>query len=425
MDLSLRTLAYAGVFALFLYQLGAGALGMKDRHTSLRPFQLFLFLLFLSSELSRSFFPLFAKTLSHGPADRTFGAALPQVVWGLSALLGTPVGWLVAKRIGYRNALLGSALMTAGALALTAASDNYCVMLACRALASASYGLVNIVAVMYLAERGINAKNVAVLLAAVAISSICGNSIGGLLVSSLSYAQMFWLSAASAVAAAVVLHFSFPAGGSVAARRKVSYAHLLRNWKIQLFAVLNTMPYRFVLTGFVLYLVPVMLTEHHVAQAVIGQIMMLYFLINYLLVKPVAALLDSFGSYRTVALASTAITGVGLVLFAHAQGSMLTMLSATVLIAVGMSLNSSIQVPIVPIVFKRECSQYGADSLLAYFRTIERVGSVAGPLLTAVVYKAWPEVAPAVIGWAIVVTTGLLGVLFVANERPTGSPVGV
>jgi predicted MFS family arabinose efflux permease len=425
MDLSLRSLAYAGVFVLFLYQLGAGALGMKDRHTSLRPFQLFLFLLFLSSELSRSFFPLFAKALSHGPTDRTFGAALPQVVWGLSALLATPVGWLVAKRIGYRNALLGSALLTAAALALTAASDNYWVMLASRAVVSAGYGLVNIVAVMYLAERGINAKNLAVLLAAIATSSICGNSIGGLLVTSLSYAQMFWLSAATALGAAVVLQVSFSATGNVTARRMVSYAHLLRDWKIQLFAILNTMPYRFVLTGFVLYLVPVMLTEHRVAQATIGQLMMLYFLVNYLLVKPVAALLDRFGSYRTVALASTAITGVGLVLFAHALGSRLAMVCAIVLIAVGMSLNSSIQVPIVPIVFKRECRLYGSDSLLAYFRTVERVGSVAGPLLTAVVYKAWPEVAPAVIGWTIVVTTGLLGLLLVSNETPTGEPAGV
>ncbi|KVP96968.1 hypothetical protein WJ97_14200 [Burkholderia ubonensis] len=425
MDFSFTTLAYAGVFTMFLYQLGAGARGLKDRHTSLRPFQLFLLLLFLASELSRSFFPLFARSLSHGPVDRTYGDALPQVVWGLSALLATPLGWLVAKRLGNRRVLQASTLMTAAALALTATSDNYWVMLACRAVVSAGYGLVNIVAVMYLAERGINAKNLSVLLVAIAISSICGNSLGGLLVTWLSYEQMFWLSAASAMAAAWVLQVSFPAGSSVASRKQVSYTNLMGNWKIQLFAVLNTMPYRFVLTGFVLYLVPVVLSERHVAQAAIGQLMMLYFLISYLLVKPVAAMLDRFGRYRTVALVSTAITGLGLVLFARANDSMLSMVCAIVMISVGMALNSSIQVPIVPVVFRQECRQYGADSLLAYFRTVERVGSVAGPLLTAVVYKAWPEEAPAVIGWAIVVTTGLLGLLLVANETPTGEPAGV
>ncbi|KVP39551.1 MFS transporter [Burkholderia ubonensis] len=423
MGSNLELLVYASVGALFTYQIAAGLLGMRDCHSSLRPFQLFLFLLFLSSELSRSFFPLYAKSLTHGPADKTLGAALPQITWGLSALLATPLGWLVAKRSGKRHVLLGSALMTAGALALTASSDNYWLMIACRAVASAGYGLVNIVAVMYLAERGLGARNFSVLLAAIAISAICGNSLGGLLVTWLSYGEVFWLSAASAVLAAVVLRFSLPAGrGAVSERKQVSYAQFLGNWKIQVFAVLNTMPYRFVLTGFVLYLVPVMLAERQVAQAVIGQLMMLYFLLNYALVKPVAAALDRFGHYRSVALLSTAMTGVGLVLFAHAANSMPAIAGAIVLTSIGMALNSSIQIPVVPAVLQRECERFGADSLIAYFRTIERIGSVAGPLLTAVLYKAWPAAAPGVIGWGIVITTCLLAAFFVANDADASHP---
>ncbi|KWA83784.1 hypothetical protein WL29_20685 [Burkholderia ubonensis] len=413
-------LVYAGVITLFIYQLVSGLLSMKDRQTSLRPFQLFLFLLFLSSELSRSFFPLFAKALTHGPSDKTFGAALPQITWGLSALVATPCGWLVAKKIGQRNVLLASALMTAAALALTAVVDNYWVMLACRAVASAGYGLVNIVAVMYLAERGLSAKSFTGLLAAIAMSAICGNSLGGLLVTWLSYAEVFWLSAASAVLAAGVLHVAMPAGRiELREKKQVATAHLLGNWKIQLFAVLNTMPYRFVLTGFVLYLLPVTLAEHHVPQAVIGQLMMLYFLLNYVLVKPVAEVLDRLANYRTVALVSTAMTGVGLVLYGYSPETLSTSVCALVLIAVGMTLNSSIQIPVVPSALPQECARYGADSLIAYFRTVERVGSVAGPLLTVILFRAWPASAPAVIGWALVITTGLLAAFFAVTTAGT------
>lgn len=417
MVFNVELLTCVGTCAVFAYQVTTGLWGLREK-ASLRSFQLFLFLMFLSSELSRSFFPIFASGLAHGPADRALAAALPQVLWGLSALIATPGGWLLAKKIGSKKVLVLSAAVTAAALAATAASGNYWVMLVSRSLVSAGYGIVNIVAVMYLSGKGLSARNVSVLLAAIATSSICGNSLGGLLAGHLSYGEIFCLSALSSVLAIGMLRLSVP--GEIAtppAKKDVPYRHLLSNWKIQCFAVLNTMPYRFVLTGFVLYLIPVVLTARGVEQRWIGQVMMAYFLLGYLLVKPVARFLDQFLCYRSVALASTVATGVGLLLFARGLDSTLATLTSIVVIAVGMAMNSSIQVPVVPLVFKGECDQLGRETLLAYFRTVERIGSVAGPLITAVMYRAWPDLVLPVMGWSLMVTAVLLAVLFTATSN--------
>jgi MFS family permease len=108
------------------------------------------------------------------------------------------------------------------------------------------------------------------------------------------------------------------------------------------------------------------------------------FSFELLLVTPVAKLLGRYNVYKSIALLSTVLTGIGLVMFGCGISSLVTGYLAISVISLGMALNSSIQIPIVPLVFTHECERFGRDTLLAYFRTVERVGSVLGPLLTAI-----------------------------------------
>jgi len=423
MMFNVELLTYLTVFAIFAYQVVLGLVGVVRKKDTLHTFQLFLFLFFLASELSRSYFPLFVKTLASGSSDKTLAMALPQIVWGLSALIATPYGWLLARKIGKKKVLMLSAVASAAALVATGMTDSYWVMLLCRSVVSIGYGIANIVAVIYLSNKGVKATVMSVLLCAIATSSICGNAIGGLLTSFLSYSEIFWISAASALLSLVVLQLSFrEAVESTAERPKATYRKLFGNVKIQAFAILSTMPYRFVLTGFVLYLIPVVLTSHHLALRTVGQVMMAYFLLNFALVKPIAKLLDCFNNYRSIALLSTVITGIGLVMFNYGLNNLGAIYLSIAVISVGMSLNGSVQIPIVPIIFGKECDAFGRDTLLAYFRTVERVGSVLGPLLTAVLYRLYPGDVLTIIGVVLVVIAAALAVLFVVSSEVESQP---
>lgn len=414
----IETLTYLAIFSIFGYQVFNGVRGLREPETNLPGFQFYLFTFFLASELSRSFFPLFVGTLATEQADKSLAMAMPQVVWGFSALVATPYGWLLAKKIGNKNVLLASSGLTAVALLVTGLTDNYWVMLLCRALMSAGYGVVSIVAVIYLASKGAKASVMAVLLTAVATSSICGNSIGGLLTVHLSYSQIFWISALSAMLSAVVLKFAMTSTSPVAeSKRGISYGPLLRNWKVQAFAVLNTMPYRFVLTGFVLYLIPIQLSGRDFDIKTIGQVMMVYFLLSYVLVSPIAKLLDRFENFKLMAVVSSALIAIGLLMFGHFVNVDHTVTLPLILVSVavissGMALSSSIQTPIVEPFFVEECEAYGRDALLAYFKTVERVGSVLGPLLTALLFKIYPADVLYIIGGVLIAFVVMLILLF-------------
>lgn len=380
-------------------------------------FKLGLFFYFFSTELSRTFFPLFVKSFTVPFLGDSMLMALPQMVWGFSALVFTPFGMVIAKKYGNRNVLLYSAAFTWLALMMTAFIDNYWVMLVARSLMAASYGSVAIVAVIYLSQKG-GAKSVAVFLSSLAAASICGSVLGGALAEQYTYSQVFFVSSVLAYTAGLLFLTRFRDVPVKAAGALSKSREYLKNYRIQIFAVCGAMPFRLVITGFVLYLLPVFLHNFNFSNLEIGQLMMLYFLFSWLMVGPTAHFLDKYHLYKSTTIASSFLMAFSLLVFYLAEGHAAMVAVSIVLLAIGMSVNNSIQVPIIPRIFPQECERYGRENIVAYFRTVERVGSVIGPFLAALLFANFETRTVLFIGLFVALQSAVLWFQFLQSNNP-------
>jgi predicted MFS family arabinose efflux permease len=340
-----------------------------------------LFLFFLSTEFSRSFFPIFASSFDVAYLEKPIQMGLPQIVWGLSALIATPYGYKLSKKVGTPRVLIGAASLTALATIMMGASSNYWIMLLCRSLIASAYGTIAIVGTIYLSNQG-KASTTAILLTAIAAASITGNASGSLTAQISNHNTAILISSIFAIGSSILL-IAFFRPNEPSENQKIeppTIKGILINKRIQAFALLNTIPFRLILTGFVLYLIPVLLTKNHISTKIIGQMMMLYFLVNWLLTQPLARLLDKHESYTLSAISSPALMAIGLILFHYSNDDIYLIATSICILSTGMTLNSVIQTPIIPVIFQKECLEHGKDTINTYFRTIERIGSVLGPL---------------------------------------------
>jgi len=360
-----------------------------------------LFLFFLSTDFSRSFFPLFASHFDVAHLDKSMQMALPQIVWGLSALIATPYGYKLSNKLGAPTVLARAALFSALATVIMGISDNYWIMLLCRSVIAGAYGTIAIIGTLYLNSRG-KASTIAILLTAIASASIAGNAIGGLTAQFFGHSSTILISSIFALASGVLLivFFKPDAVHEISKNKTPTLKYLLTNKRIQLFALLNTTPFRVVLTGFVLYLIPVLLVDYQISIKITGQLMMFYFLVNWLLIQPLSILLDKNEFYKSSAILSSILMAIGLALFYYSNGDIRLITASIFILSAGMALNSVIQVPIISIIFQAECREYGEGAIIAYFRTIERIGSVIGPLAASLLLSA--------VGIRVLLLTGIL-----------------
>jgi len=360
-----------------------------------------LFLFFLSTDFSRSFFPIFASHFDVAHLDKSMQMALPQIFWGLSALIATPYGYKLANKLGAPTVLARAALFAALATIIMGASNNYWIMLLCRSVIAGAYGTIAIVGTLYLNSRG-KASTIAILLTAIAAASIVGNAIGGLTAQIFSQSSTILISSIFALASSVLLiaFFKPDAVHEISESRIPTLKYLLANKRIQVFSLLNTATFRVVLTGFVLYLIPVLLVDYQISLKITGQLMMFYFLVNWLLIQPFSSLLDKYKFHKSSAILSSVLMALGLILFYYSNGDIRLITISIFILSAGMALNSVIQVPIISIIFPTECHEYGEGTIIAYFRTVERIGSVIGPLAASLLLNA--------VGIQVVLLTGIL-----------------
>lgn len=116
--------------------------------------------------------------------------ALPQIVWGATALLFTPLGTYLGKRYGNRSMLVAASVLTSVSLLGMAYTHNYWVMLVSRGLMAACFGIVSILAVVHLSQWS-TAKVMGVFLSSLAGASVCASVVGGALSDKFTYHYVF------------------------------------------------------------------------------------------------------------------------------------------------------------------------------------------------------------------------------------------
>jgi len=405
------------------------------RETSANDIRLALFVYMFGIELSRSFFPLFVRGLYQPEQlpwlSESVVIALPMSLWVVVMIITTPLGTWLSRYLSIRKLLLLGMALSGTGLALTGLAQNIYDLLAWRCLTAAGFGLVTMVALLYIAEtvpRERRARGMGVFVGATVAASVCGTSIGGILADYLGFEPTFFAAAGLiALAAALVLRLlEVTERGSAERSKKPNRVSLgiiftiLFGSRGSPLIVLAAIPARLMLTGFLFYLTPLYLTALGYDPAAIGRILMCYFLVMLVLSPLVSTVCDRWGHHRLLLTGGVFSFGAGALLLAYAS-HIWALVAGITIVGIGQALLTTPQMALIPTVFAGESERYGLGSVLAVFRIAERIGSIGGPLACAALIQAIGFAATAEWVGVSMLAFAVLLALYLTLQRAVGS----
>ncbi|MBK8175650.1 MAG: MFS transporter [Rhodospirillales bacterium] len=349
-----------------------------------------LFVFFFAEELSRSFFPVFARSLAV-PIDglsTEVVVSLPMMLFMLIVAFSQPIGGPLSEKFGARRLMIAGALAAAAGLAFTAFATDFWELMASRFLTAAGYGVVFVAGQSHIvanSDASNRAWGLAMFVGAVLAASICGPAIGGILADRIGFRGTFIagavLAAISALLAARLLRDG-RSGSAIRPLRVGDIGVVLANRRFVALVLFGAMPAKIVLTGFLYYLAPLFLAHLGNTPAETGRIMMLYGLMMVLLTPLSARLVDRLGRPLAFVVAGGVLSGAGLLAVVW-SASTETMMMAVIMLGLAQAVSITPQLSLVPIACPQECKALGQVTVIGFFRLFERIGSALGPLLAA------------------------------------------
>ncbi|MGI9494035.1 MAG: MFS transporter, partial [Geminicoccaceae bacterium] len=260
---------------------------------------------------------------------------------------------------------------------------------------------------------------------------ISGMAIGSLLVTYIGAAGVFAIGAVASILTMIYAMFVVPATGPATKASPVGFGasaanlgrHVIeavRNPSLLQAIGLVGIPAKAVLTGVVVFALPLLMAQQGYRQEDIGQLLMLYaggvVMANGLISRWV----DRTGDTRLVLMTGGVLSGVGLCVVSQlgwswfddiAYGHVLEAVALVVGILLLGVAHGLINAPVVSHVAALKLGeQIGVSALTATYRFLERVGHVAGPIIVGQLFIFGGEQA-AVFAW-IGIAIAILGILF-------------
>lgn len=409
------------------------------------------FLFMFAEMLSRPFLPVYAGSLETALVGGGLHASLPITAFLLGVALTMPFAGHWSDRLGRRRSYIAGALSVMAGLALTGLVPEYFTLVAARAATGIGY------AIMFMACQGYvfdntdssnRGKGMALFVGAIMVAEICAPAVGGILADRVGYRMVFLLGAcvalAAAAIAAAVLSKGAPGGpaplaaaipspqapSSAAAAPSSSAAEaapllprLIRNKRFLALSILSGVPAKFLYSGFLIFLVPVLLSSLGHSKSEIGRYTMLYGLSSLALAPLFAHLADRYKAYAVLVVAGGALTGLGLLPVAYGASGEMVMLGIGAL-GLGQSMSISAQLVLVARVTQQEARDVGTGPIVGVFRLLERLGAAAGPLVTGMLAVRYgPAQTMAFLGVFALGASALFALVFLATSRSAGSGV--
>ena len=393
--------SYGVMALLLLYQFTFGIKGLTKQEFHLHGFQFFLFFYFLSSTVSRSFFSIFVSDFDIA-IENNLKMSIPHFAWAFGVFLATPYAWKLSKKMDIYQIMQYSCLITFFTLVFTGLTHDYFIMLLLRIAHSVCFGIISLLAVVYLVNINTQASTMKYFLYSFTLSSIAGSFLGGYLSLYFSYANIILFSSFLSLISFVILPFCFQQEFATAKEKNISidYKTLLTNFNIQSFSLLTTLPYRFLLSGFVLFFIPIYMHHLDYSMQKIGQTIMLFFIINAILLDPVSHIIDKYKISNYLLLLSLFIIGASILGLFYFSDNYYHILICVGFLSVGMSISSCLQIPLIPIILAQECEKFGKGNVIAYIRTTERIGTAISGFVIAFFYKVFQSKIILILGYS-------------------------
>jgi predicted MFS family arabinose efflux permease len=390
------------------------------------------FLATFVDHLSYAFLPQFIGALAIANGDPSTGVAWPFTAYYLSfALALLPAGYNSA-RIGPRNlVVVGLAFVAAGLLCMTMVQSLGGAVVA-RAMSGAGQGVLFIGVQSYILARSLNAQRTranGIIVYGYQGGMISGMAIGSLLAGEIGAVGVFSIAGLLAALVAAYSIAILPSdtvreenlnkstGIGVAWRDSV---RLLRDPQFAQTIFVIGIPAKAVLTGVVLFGMPLLLHAMGFAKEDIGQVTMVYGGSVILASFFAGRFAERGHSCRNLLVVGMTLSAVGLLLVAatgyHATGNDFhAAILRAALFVIGAAViglgHGLINAPVVTYVTETSlAARLGAEPVAAGYRFIERVGHMLGPIIVGQLFVVF-GLSPLAFGW-LALAIGLLAFIF-------------
>lgn len=416
----------------------------QPRVTAIR---ILTFLFMFAEMLSRPFLPLYAGSLPSPdsafiPIPAGMQASLPISCFLLAVALAMPFAGHWSDRLGRRSSFVLGALMMVAGLLLTATLPDFYALLAARSLTGVAYAIMFMACQGFVIDQtrsGNRTQGMASFVSAIMVAEICAPAVGGILADRIGYPLVFISGAlialiAAAAAISILDNTAAPAGeaGKPAASLGQGLASLAKNYRFIALSILTGIPAKLIYSGFLIYLVPTLVTELGGSKSEIGRYTMLYGLSALLLSPLFARLADRYharNAHIAMVAAGGILTGLGLLPVLLLSNTW-TILLGIACLGLGQAMSISAQLVLVSRLTSKEAQHHGPTATLGIFRLIERLGAAAGPAIAAALAAMLgSQQAMAAFGIFGLVSASLFGLLFaIAGVAPAApqkkTPVG-
>ncbi len=411
---------------------------------ALDPVKPIFFMAVFLEHLSYPFLPQFALevTLRSGLSPGFVSA--PFIAYYLCfAVALIPAGHF-SNLYGPRRLMFTGLLCAAlGIIGLVLAQD-FGAMLLARAIAGIGQGMLFIGVQSYILDTATDdrrTRGAAIIVFGFQGGMIAGTAIGSLLVGYLGMSGVMLLAGTIAIVMAVYARGFIPqlsplvgkSFGGLEAWRSLGrdLARLLPNAEFLRTMVLIGVPTKAVMTGVVIFALPLIMSRMGYAAESIGQVIMLYAIGVLLASNYSARYVDRTRRTETALFWGTAAAGVALLLVGLMEWQAIAAIGfgSTLLLVVGVLVlglaHGLICAPVVTRIAEcRIAAAIGANSAVATYRFLERIGHVAGPIIVGQLLLLAGH-SPAVVAWigAMIIALGLI-YLARYQSAPVNSALG-
>ncbi len=396
----------------------AGKLAVTTRPASIAIARAPLFLYVFAEQLSTSFIPIYAKSLQGGVFPATVAVGLPITAFAGMIGIVSPYGARLVGRLGARTVVALGCVPAALGYIMAAQAETLDAFTLWRAVTGCGYAFITIACQSYLvACDARRSRTAAVFVYAAMTGALCGTAIGSVLADRLGYRGTFLISAALTLVAAWLTIRTMDRQTGIraipaAAGKEGELRQVLRNPPFLALVLFAAVPAKLVLTGFVFYISPLALQALDNSQPEIGRQVMLYSATMLLTIRAGAWLADRVRAASGLITLAGIASGIGLLLALVVPPAVALPLGIA---AVGLSqgLASAPMLVVVPeLCSEGAAERLGVATLFGYLRFGERIGSIIGPILAAILVamSGFTEAAAVLGAISLAATLGYWGI---------------
>ena len=389
--------------------------------------------------LTYSFLPQFIdRIVMQGQLSSTY-LSLPFVTFYLFFALSLVPAGHIAEKISPRPLMYIGMLLSALGLSLLILPPDIQIVILARAISGLGQGILLIGVQTYIlmtVSPSKRTQGVSIIVFGFQGGMISGLAIGSLLVPYLGERGVFQLCGAIGVAMTLYTLVMVPTikghiSGAVSLKETFyqlarNMAQVSRSIRFLKAMLLVGIPAKTVLTGVIIFALPLILAQKQFHQEDIGQIIMVYGACVLLSTHYFSRLVDRIGHSRLVLFWGSVISGLGIILIGLVDwgGTEFLVMNetlATTTLILGVAItgfaHGLINAPVVThIAESRLAQRIGSSTATATYRFMERIGHIAGPMLIGQMFVLGGQDAMLLVwvGVAIIV----FGLLFVMGSAP-------